>query len=176
MMYEIRLHSRGGQGGVTAAKVLAYAAFLDGKYATATPLYGAERRGAPVVSFIRVDDAPIRVYSQVRMPDLVIVLDASIMDLVDVTAGLKEDGVVFVNSPHPVEVAGHTTYTVDLTSIALSLNMVIAGNPILNTPLIGAIAKMGIVSRESAEKAIAGTFPDERNVKAAMKAFEELKI
>ncbi|MBT8508879.1 pyruvate ferredoxin oxidoreductase [Methanomicrobiaceae archaeon CYW5] len=175
-MYEIRLHSRGGQGGVTAAKVLAYAAFLDGKYATATPLYGAERRGAPVVSFIRVDDTPIRVYSQIRTPDLVIVLDASIMDLVDVTAGLREDGVVLVNSPHPVEIEGHTTYTVDLTSIALSLKMVLAGNPILNTPLIGAIAKMGIISRESAQKAIADTFPDERNVEAALKAYEELKI
>ena len=91
-MFEIRLHSRGGQGGVTAAKLIAQAAFLDGKYATATPLYGAERRGAPVVSFIRIDDKPIRIYSQIRKPDLVIVLDTSIMQTVDVLAGLKPDG------------------------------------------------------------------------------------
>ena len=78
-MYEIRIHSRGGQGGVTAARLLALAAFRDGKYATACPFYGAERRGAPVVSYVRIDDRPIRVYSQIRNPDLVVVLDPSVM-------------------------------------------------------------------------------------------------
>lgn len=175
-MYEIRLHSRGGQGGVTAAKLIAYAAFLDGKYATATPLYGAERRGAPVVSFIRIDDEPIRVYSQIRNPDLVIVLDESIMDLVDVLAGIHPDGEVFINSQKGTTVDGHRTYPVDLTGISLSLNLVLAGNPILNTPLIGAIAKLGIISQESAKQAIAETFRDERNVDAALRAYEELKI
>ena len=65
-MFEIRIHSRGGQGGVTAARLLAMAALHDGKYATACPFYGAERRGAPVVSFVRIDDHPIKVYSQIR--------------------------------------------------------------------------------------------------------------
>ncbi len=106
-MFEIRLHSRGGQGGVTAAKLIAYAAFLDGKHATATPLYGAERRGgAPVVSFIRIDDEPIRTYSQIRNPDLVIVLDESIMELVDVLHGIKPDGEVLINSQAGTEVEG----------------------------------------------------------------------
>ena len=175
-MYEIRLHSRGGQGGVTAAKLIAYAAFLDGKYATATPLYGAERRGAPVVSFIRIDDEPIRVYSQIRNPNLVIVLDESIMELVDVLSGLKPDGEVLVNSQKGTEVEGHRTYPVDLTGISLSLDLVLAGNPILNTPLIGAIAKLGVISQEAAKKVIAETFRDERNVEAALRAYEELKI
>jgi len=175
-MFEIRLHSRGGQGGVTAAKLIAYAAFLDGKYATATPLYGAERRGAPVVSFIRIDDEPIRIYSQIRNPDLVIVLDESIMQLVDVLSGIKPDGKVFINSQAGTEVEGHRTYPVDLTGISLSLDLVLAGNPILNTPLIGAIAKMGIISQESAKQVISETFRDERNVEAALRAYEELKI
>jgi len=78
-MFEIRIHSRGGQGGVTAARLLALAAIHDGKYATAAPFYGAERRGAPIVSFVRIDDKPIKVYSQIKKPDMVIVLDASVM-------------------------------------------------------------------------------------------------
>ncbi|WFN36199.1 2-oxoacid:acceptor oxidoreductase family protein [Methanomicrobium antiquum] len=175
-MYEIRLHSRGGQGGVTAAKLLAQAAFLDGKHATATPLYGAERRGAPVVSFIRIDESPIRIYSQIRQPDLVIVLDPTIMQTVDVLLGIKPDGEVLINSPRPVEMEGHKVYNADLTGVALSLGLVLAGNPILNTPLLGAVAKLGLVSRESVKQAISETFADERNEEAALKAFEELKV
>lgn len=175
-MYEIRLHSRGGQGGVTAAKILAHAASLDGKFATATPLYGAERRGAPVVSFIRLDDKPIKVYSQIRNPDLVIVLDPGIMNMVDVLQGMKDGGEILINSPQKPEMSGHRVYNIDLTGIALSLNLVIAGNPILNTPLLGALAKIGLVSRDSVKKAISEVFSDERNTGAALKAYEELII
>lgn len=175
-MYEIRLHSRGGQGGVTAAKLLAHAAFLDGKNATAAPFYGAERRGAPVVSFIRIDDRPIKIYSQIRKPDLVIVLDMGVMDTVNVLDGLKEGGSVLINSPNPAEFEGYKTYNVDLTNIALSLDLVVSGSPILNTPLLGALAKLGFVSRESARTAIKEAFKDERNAEAAMKAYEEMKI
>ncbi|HDR72394.1 MAG TPA: pyruvate ferredoxin oxidoreductase [Methanoculleus sp.] len=174
-MYEIRLHSRGGQGGVTAAKMLALAAIREGKFATACPFYGAERRGAPVVSYIRIDDAPIKVYSQIRQPDLVIVLDMSVMETVDVLQGIREDGRVLINSPHPVDMQGHPTYHVDLTGIALSLNLVIAGSPILNTPLMGALAKMGYVTFDSVKGAIEETFSDDRNVEAAQLAYEELE-
>jgi pyruvate ferredoxin oxidoreductase gamma subunit len=175
-MYEIRLHSRGGQGGVTAAKLLAYAAFRDGKYATACPFYGAERRGAPVVSFIRIDEQPIRIYSQIRKPDLVIVLDVSVMETVDVLQGIKPNGSVFLNSPHDVEMQGYSTYYVDLTEIALSLNLVLAGSPILNTPLLGALAKMGLASFKSVKEVIGETFADERNVQAAEMAYKELVV
>jgi pyruvate ferredoxin oxidoreductase gamma subunit len=175
-MYEIRIHSRGGQGGVTAARLLALAAFGDGKYATACPFYGAERRGAPIVSFVRIDDEPIKIYSQIHEPDLVVVLDTSIMDVVDVLQGLKDDGTVLLNSAHPLEGCGATCLNVDLTGIALSLDLVIAGSPILNTPVLGALAKMGIVTLPSVRKAIRATFDDERNVKAAEAAYEELKI
>ena len=175
-MYEIRIHSRGGQGGVTAARLLALAAFRDGKYATACPFYGAERRGAAVVSYVRIDDHPIRVYSQIRTPDLVVILDTSVMEVVDVFHGLKPDGTVLFNARNAGEVAGHTTYAVDLTGIALSLNLVIAGSPILNTPVIGALAKMGIISMDSARNAIAEMFTDDRNVKAAEAAYRELVV
>jgi len=173
-MFEIRIHSRGGQGGVTAARLLAMAALHDGKYATACPFYGAERRGAPVVSFVRIDDHPIRVYSQIRDPDLVIVLDASVMDTVDVLNGLKKGGRVLINSAHKPDFAGFTTYNVDLTGIALKENLVVAGSPILNTPVLGALAKMGIVSADSVKSAIRGMFTDERNVKAADAAYQEM--
>jgi pyruvate ferredoxin oxidoreductase gamma subunit len=174
-MYEVRIHSRGGQGGVTAARMLADAAFRDGKYATASPFYGAERRGAPVVSFVRIDKSPIRIYSQIEHPDLVIVLDPSIMDSVDILQGLKDEGMVFINSSRPAELSGHPTYQVDLTGIAIAHNLVIAGSPVLNTPLMGALARMGIVTLEAAISAIRNMFSDERNVKAAKAAYEELR-
>jgi len=173
-MFEIRIHSRGGQGGVTAARLLAMAALHDGKYATACPFYGAERRGAPVVSFVRIDDHPIKVYSQIRDPDLVVVLDASVMDTVDVLCGLRKGGRVLINSAHKKEFAGYTTFNVDLTGTALKEKLVVAGSPILNTPVLGALAKMGIVSADSAKAAIRGMFTDERNVKAAEAAYREM--
>jgi pyruvate ferredoxin oxidoreductase gamma subunit len=173
-MYEIRIHSRGGQGGVTAARLLALSAIHDGKYATACPFYGAERRGAPVVSFVRIDDKPIKVYSQIKKPDMVVVLDGSVMDVVDVLQGLKKGGRVFINSAGKREFSGFSVSHVDLTGIALKENLVVAGSPILNTPVIGALAKMGIISVDSAKKSIREMFNDERNVKAAEAAYQEM--
>ena len=173
-MYEIRIHSRGGQGGVTAARLLALAAIRDGKYATACPFYGAERRGDPVVSYVRIDDHPIRVYSQIRHPDLVLILDTSVMDVVDVLNGMKPGGRVLVNATDPREMKGFPSFSVDLTGIALRENLVVAGNPILNTAVLGALAKMGIVTMESAKMAIQEMFSDKRNVTAAEAAYAEL--
>jgi len=173
-MFEIRIHSRGGQGGVTAARLLALAAIHDGKYATAAPFYGAERRGAPIVSFVRIDDKPIKVYSQIKKPDMVVVLDASVMDVIDVLQGLKTGGKVLVNSQQKREFASFSSSYVDLTGIALKEKLVVSGSPILNTPVIGALAKMGIVSADSAKKAIREMFSDERNVKAAEAAYTEM--
>jgi pyruvate ferredoxin oxidoreductase gamma subunit len=173
-MYEIRIHSRGGQGGVTAARLIALAAFRDGKYATACPFYGAERRGAPVVSFVRIDDRPIKVYSQIRAPDLVVVLDSSVMDVVNVLSGLKKGGSVLLNASHPMQLGDSPVYIVDLTGIALRENLVVAGSPILNTPVLGALARIGVVSMDSVKLAIREMFPDERNVSAAEAAYREM--
>lgn len=173
-MFEIRIHSRGGQGGVTAARLLALAAIHDGKYATAAPFYGAERRGAPIVSFVRIDENPIRVYSQIKKPDMVVVLDASVMDVVDVLQGLRSGGKVLVNSQQKKEFSGYASSNVDLTGIALREKLVVSGSPILNTPVIGALAKMGIVTVDSAKMAIREMFTDERNVRVAEAAYQEL--
>ena len=173
-MFEIRIHSRGGQGGVTAARLLAMAALHDGKYATACPFYGAERRGAPIVSFVRIDDKPIKVYSQIRQPDMVVVLDTSVMDVVDVLQGLKKGGRIFINSAGKREFSGFECRNVDLTGIALRENLVVSGSPILNTPVLGALAKMGIITAESGNLAIREMFSDERNVKAADAAYKEM--
>lgn len=175
-MYEIRIHSRGGQGGVTAARMMASAAVKDGKFATACPFYGAERRGAPIVSFVRIDDAPVRIYSQITKPDMIVVLDPTVMETVNVLDGLKEGGVIFVNTHEALKFPPQfKAYCADLTGIALAKNMFVAGSPILNTPVIGAMAKLGIFSSESGKKAIQETFTDVRNVEAAETAYEEVK-
>jgi pyruvate ferredoxin oxidoreductase gamma subunit len=150
------------------------AALHDGKYATACPFYGAERRGAPIVSFVRIDDKPVKVYSQIRQPDMVIVLDASVMDVVDVLHGLKEGGKVFINSAHKKEFPGFSSYHVDLTGIALRENLVVDSTPILDTPLLGALAKMGIITQDSGKKAIREMFANERNARTADAVFREM--
>ena len=159
---------------MTAARLLAMAALRDGKYATACPFYGAERRGAPIVSFVRIDDKPIKVYSQIRQPDMVVVLDTSVMDTVDVLHGLKKGGRIFINSTGKREFSGFECRNVDLTGIALRENLVVSGSPILNTPVLGALAKMGIITAESGKLAIREMFSDERNVKAADAAYTEM--
>ncbi|HTY91801.1 MAG TPA: 2-oxoacid:acceptor oxidoreductase family protein [Methanocella sp.] len=180
-MLEIRIHSRGGQGGVTASKLLAQAAFIEGKYGAAFPLYGAERRGAPVTSFTRISDHDIKISSQIYEPDIVVVLDDSIMDLVDVTEGLKEGGLLVVNTENGEKLkdpryAKFKIARVNVTDIALSLGLVLSGNPILNTPILGALAKLGVVRLDSAEKAIKDMFEDERNVKAAEAAYGKVIV
>ncbi len=175
-MHQPPIPAGGGPGGDTAARLLALSAINDGKYATACPFYGAERRGAPIVSFVRINDTPIRIYSQIKKPDMVVVLDASVMDVVDVLNGLKNGGKILLNSAHKKEFAGFFTSHVDLTGIALRQNLVVAGSPILNTPVLGALAKMGIISVDSAKKSIREMFSDERNVKAAEAAYKEMSI
>ena len=176
-MYEIRIHSRGGQGGVTAARMMASAAVKDGKFATACPFYGAERRGAPIVSFVRIDDTPVRIYSQITRPDMVVVLDPTVIETVNVLDGLKKGGIVFVNTHESLTFPPEfKAYCADITGIALAKNMFVAGSPILNTPVIGAMAKLGIFSHESGKLAIQETFSDVRNVEAAEAAYNEVKL
>lgn len=177
-MLEIRFHSRGGQGGVTASKLLAQAAFLEGKNSTAFPLYGAERRGAPITSFTRIADEEIKVSSQIYKPDIVVVLDDSILDLVNVTDGLKPGGLLVVNTNHNSKLpkGDFRVATVNVTDIAINLGLILSGNPILNTPILGALARLDIVKLDSALTAIREMFNDERNVQAAKEAYEKVVI
>ncbi|MBC7110010.1 MAG: 2-oxoacid:acceptor oxidoreductase family protein [Archaeoglobi archaeon] len=177
-LIEIRIHSRGGQGGVTAAKLMGLSAFHEGKKSSAFPRYGAERRGAPVVAFVRIGEKSVGMYSEVKNPDVVVVLDPSVMESVNVLEGLKENGIVFVNTKDE-EIArklkgdSRRVFFCDITGISLSLNLTVSGAPILNTPVLGALAKAGLFSMDAVRKAIREMFPkDERNVEAAEMAYE----
>ena len=99
-MVEVRFHGRGGQGAVVASEILATALFHEDKAVQAFPAFGVERRGAPVAAFLRCDDTPIRLRCQIYQPDQVIVLDPTLLSAVDVTAGLKNDGSILINSDH----------------------------------------------------------------------------
>jgi 2-oxoacid:acceptor oxidoreductase gamma subunit (pyruvate/2-ketoisovalerate family) len=181
MLREIRIHGRGGQGSVTAAQILAHAAFLEGRWVQAFPYFGAERRGAPVKAFARISDNPILVHSQIYHPDYVIVLDPVIYKVVDVTEGLKKDGIVLVNTtkrPDEVNLKGCKVATVDATGIALELNLMVAGAPVVNTSILGAFAKAsGEISLESVLKVIKETWAGsagEKNARAAELAYERM--
>jgi pyruvate ferredoxin oxidoreductase gamma subunit len=176
-MIEIRFHGRGGQGAVTAAEILAKAAFEDGKYCQAFPFFGVERRGAPVMAFTRIDDKPIQIRYQVQNPDYVIVLDDGLLDVVDVFSGIKENGKVIINTNKTEKIDKSKckeTYDIDATGIALD-NL---GVPIVNTVMLGSFAKKSSeVSLDAILKVIKETFPGkigEKNSKAAEIAYEQI--
>jgi len=122
-MKEIRIHGRGGQGSVTAAELLAQAAFKDGMYSQAFPAFGVERRGAPVQAFCRIDDKKIRTRAQIYYPDVIIVQDSTLLEVVDVFSGLKEDGKAVINTKFEAEDLDidhpATIITVDATGLAI---------------------------------------------------------
>jgi len=177
-LVEIRWHGRGGQGAVTSAELLAQAAINEGKYAQAFPAFGAERRGAPVMAFVRIDSRqPIRIRAEVTEPDIVMVLDPGLLRVVNVTSGLKEDGVLVVNTPKGPDgiklEAGvkWSVATVDATKIAREL----LGVPIVNTAMIGALLKANeVVKLESLVEPLKERFGRlaERNINAMKKAYE----
>jgi 2-oxoacid:acceptor oxidoreductase gamma subunit (pyruvate/2-ketoisovalerate family) len=184
---EVRWHGRGGQGAISSAKILAHAGFLDGfRGVTSAPSFGAERRGAPVTASTRLSHEPIRVLSRVEHPSLVIVLDDTLLHTENVTEGLREDGWLVVNSgrnPRELEVpAGmHTVVaTADATTIAREVGLVVAGNPMVNTPMLGAVARAtGLVTMENVAEAIRKVFspsPAEKNIQAARLTFERTQV
>ncbi|MFO7791806.1 MAG: 2-oxoacid:acceptor oxidoreductase family protein [Candidatus Saliniplasma sp.] len=180
-MYEVRFHGRGGQGAVTAANTLADAAFREGKDVQAFPMFGVERRGAPVAAFTRMDEQPIDVKTQIYEPDIIVVLDMSLLDVVDVTEGLKEGGKIILNSskdPSSFDFGNAEIYTVDATSIAVDNGLGTETNPIVNTAILGAYSRVvGNVKIESVFDAIADNVPvkHDENKNAAKEAYENVK-
>lgn len=179
-MIEVRWHARGGQGGFTAAKLLGLAASVfGGSYAQAFPSFGPERRGAPVLGFTRIDDKPIQDHSQVYVCDYAVVLDETLMDVVDVAKGLKKSGTLLVNSksvPESFNFGGEfSVITLNATDIALEELKA----PITNTVMLGALAAVSdFVSIESVLKAIDKGMPGnlrEMNKKAVMRACNMLR-
>ena len=175
-MKEIRIHGRGGQGSVTAAEMLSVAAFEDGKFSQAFPAFGVERRGAPVQAFTRISDSPIRLRSQIYAPDYVIVQDATLLETVDVASGIKDDGIIIVNTTEKPESLKLNTKAKVMTVDATKVAMDVMGIPIVNTVLLGAFAgATGEINVESIKKAIAGRFSGrvaEKNSKAIQKAYD----
>ena len=181
MLKEIRIHGRGGQGAVTAAQLLAHAVFFEGKWVQAFPYFGAERRGAPVKAFARISDKQILLHSEIYNPDYVIVLDPRLYKLLDVTEGLKKNGIIVMNTtrkPEEIKIENSRIATVDATGIALKVNLLVAGLPVVNTSILGAFAKAtGEVKLESVLKAIKETWSGsagEKNAEAAKFAYESL--
>ncbi len=178
-MYEVRFHGRGGQGAVTAANILAIAAVEQGFYAQAFPFFGVERRGAPVQAFTRIDDKRIDLRMNVYNPDTVVVLDPTLMSVVDVTSGLKEGGIIIVNTskkPEDFNFPGYRVATVNATEIALRNHLGSQAAPIVNTAILGAYAKaVGNVDIEYVVKAIRENAPakKEENALAAKEAYEQ---
>lgn len=177
-MIEIRFHGRGGQGAVTSAELLALAAIEEGKYAQAFPSFGPERRGAPVLAFCRISDEPIKIRANIYEPDIVVVLDASLLSIVDVAAGLKQDGIIVTtskDSPQKVQEILNIKNKVGVVD-AIRIAREILGVPITNTTMLGALIKVsGLVKKESFFMPFKTRFGRiaEKNISAFERAYEE---
>jgi 2-oxoisovalerate/pyruvate ferredoxin oxidoreductase gamma subunit len=181
-MIEIRIHGRGGQGAVIASEVLASAFFKEGKFIQAFPAFGVERRGAPVMAFIRVDDQPIRIRNYIYEPDHIIVLDPTLIEVTEVDAGLKENGWILINSEHPPKFFGRFSRfrvaTVDANRVAIEFKLGTPTAPIVNTAILGAFSKVsGMVSLDAVVEAVNEFVPSNKagNAAAAKEAYERTK-
>ena len=184
-LVEICFHGRGGQGSVTAANLLVAAALKDGnKGVQAFPLFGAERRGAPVRAFARISDEEIHLRSEVYFPDIVIVLDESIIGIVNVLKGLKKDGKILINTTkEPEDFDFSNKYhvaTVDATGVAIKHDILVGGIPVVNTPILGAVPKiLDRVTLPSIQAAIKNKWKGEGgeiNVKATQDAYDSVEV
>ncbi|MEE8471122.1 MAG: 2-oxoacid:acceptor oxidoreductase family protein [Dehalococcoidia bacterium] len=183
--YEIRWHGRGGQGAITAAKIVAQAAYLRGyRGVTAAPSFGAERRGAPVSASTRIALEPVMVMSQVEKPDTVVVLDHTLLKYRDVTSGLSREGWLVVNawqSPRELNVRGDFNIaTADATKVCRELGLMVAGLTVVNTAMLGAFVRATeMIDLASIEKVIRERFSDgavDANLAAVMKTYEITRL
>jgi pyruvate ferredoxin oxidoreductase gamma subunit len=177
-MIEVRIHGRGGQGAVTSAEMVALAAISENKYAQAFPSFGPERRGAPVLAFIRVSEEPIKLRCDIREPDVVVVLDPALIAVANAASGLKKGGMIIVNTGKPIAQIKqefsftHRTAVVDATRIARE----VLGLPITNTTMIGALVRAtGLVAINSLNDPLHHRFGRlaAKNIQVCQRAFEE---
>lgn len=182
-MQEIRFHGRGGQGTVLASIALAKAYFTAGYYVQTFPVFGSERRGAPVEAYLRLDDRKILVRSNVYTPDHVVVMDLRLLGIVEVTRGLKAGGWILLNSGGmPKDLGpfvGHRLAWVDASHIALGEGLGSPTQPIINTAMLGAFSRMmGGPPLDALTEAIMAEMPHKReeNARAARKAYEAVVL
>ena len=184
-MFQVRFHGRGGQGVVTAAELLSVAAFAEGRHAQAFPSFGSERTGAPVVSFCRIADVPVRTREPVGAPDALVVQDVTLLHQVDLFRGLGSDGYLLLNSSKPTEELGLGDVVATLAPRhvaavpATELALAHVGRPLPNAPLLGAFAALtGAVSLGAVQSALTGRFPGpvgEANAAAAAEAYRHVR-
>jgi pyruvate ferredoxin oxidoreductase gamma subunit len=165
-VFQVRIHGRGGQGVVTAAELLSVAAFAEGRNAQAFPTFGSERTGAPVVSFCRIDERPIRVREPITEPDALIIQDPTLLHQVDLFAGLEPAGYMLINSERSFEQLGIAEFVQGfrperlLTVPATALAMEHLGRPLPNGVMLGGFAAIsGLVSVQSVAAAVRERFP-----------------
>ena len=180
-MFQVRIHGRGGQGVVTAAEILSVAAFAEGRHAQAFPSFGSERMGAPVVSFCRIDDRPIRTREPVMEPDALIIQDVTLIHQVDLFAGLSPEGYILVNTSKNFNELGLGDFVKGfqrerlLTCPATELALEHLGRPLSNAALLGGFAALsGQVSLAAIATAVRERFPGvvgEGNAAAAEAAY-----
>jgi pyruvate ferredoxin oxidoreductase gamma subunit len=181
-MFQVRFHGRGGQGVVTAAELLAFAAFRELRYAQAFPSFGSERMGAPVMSFCRIDDKPIRTHEPVTHPDALLIQDPTLLHQADLFAGLRPGGYVLLNSARGFGELGIADFAARRDSRRLrtlpasNLAMAHLGRPLPGAPMLGGLAALtGVVGLEAVLAAIADRFTGQvaaGNAAAARAAFE----
>jgi len=179
-MKEIRIHGRGGQGSLVLAQFMAIAALEDGKYGQAVPFLGGggERRGKPIMAFCRLSDGPIRLRSRVSEPDYVIVQDTTILDELDVAEGLKDGGMILVNTEKDVAKLGLKGSFRIFTFSADDMARKILGRPIMNTALLGAFAALTReLSLDATLRAVKSRFPGElgeKNARVVQESYRQL--
>lgn len=186
-MTEVRWHARGGQGAVTAAKMVAELAVERGKHFQAFPEYGPERSGAPIVAYTRISDEPIQTYAPIDSPNVIMVLDATLLAAIDVTDGAPDGAVVVVNtedSPSAVRNSGRFAGNVKLVTVAATkIAKETLGRNLPNTPMVGAVAKVtGLFSLEEVEEHLQQSFGKkfaekvvQGNLEAVRRAYNEVQ-
>jgi pyruvate ferredoxin oxidoreductase gamma subunit len=183
--YEIVWHGRGGQGAVTAAKILTEAAYYEGfKGVSAKPTYFSERRGAPVSVHTRIAEQPIRTFSNVLTPDVAVVLDDNLLEMINVTANLKEGGLLVVNSAlEPTDLGIEGPFTIaasDAFHSSETAGLIVDGNVLISTSILGPLAAASsLVSLDNIARAIREKFKGEaldRNMRALQLAYESTRV
>jgi 2-oxoacid:acceptor oxidoreductase gamma subunit (pyruvate/2-ketoisovalerate family) len=184
-MHEIIWHGRGGQGVVVAAQILAESAYLQGfKGVTSAPTFGPERRGAPLTASTRISDEPLRTFSQIEFADIAVVLDPSLLKIVDIQNSIRDGGLIIINtslSPDDFEIRKELKVAViDAVKVAWKYHLLKEGAPIVNTPLLGAFARAtGLVTLAYMEKGLKKKLPEKvvaANTAALKAAYEQVII
>ncbi len=185
---EIRWHARAGQGAVTASKLVAETALLQGRYMQAMPEYGPERTGAPLKAFTRVCDEPIEVHNNINNPDIIIVLDDTLLDVIDVTEGIKEQGIIIINTVLNLEDARKVLGVPDSVKVAVidasGIALDTIKRDIPNTPVVGALSRVsGIISVDAVRDRLVEMFGKkfskemiDANLNSLQRAYEEVAI